>query len=230
MVLRDKTNDHTSANVDNMKQWLEGMVEELGNEAAASVIAATFMDTLKSQGANVEFLALTAVAVDQSLTEDLRKLEEEQDGNVPLDEDEEYDEVEPEFAADEPDEAAPAVAIAPKEVTPVNYRRGIYRFNRYNANIRVKERTGKTNLYRSIRKLEQALDYCGTLEHQMFVIHRVLTKGPRAGIGLGLGLLESRIADDRARQNTILLLMIYYILRKSLWMTAGPKPTTQKRS
>ena len=55
MVLRDKTNDHTSANVDNMKQWLEGMVEELGNEAAASVIAATFMDTLKSQGDRVEY-------------------------------------------------------------------------------------------------------------------------------------------------------------------------------
>ena len=133
MVLRDKTNDHTSANVDNMKQWLEGMVEELGNEAAASVIASTFMDTLKSQGANLEFLALTAVAVDETVNEDLRKLEEE-GGDVPMDEDEEYVEEEA-----EPDEAGPAAATAPKEVTPVNYRRGIYRFNRYNANIRVKE-------------------------------------------------------------------------------------------
>ena len=139
MVLRDKTNGHTSANVDNMKQWLEGMVEELGNKATASVVASTFMDTLKMQGASLEMLSLTAVAVDQSLTEDLRKMEEEQDDNVPLDDDEEYDEVEPEFAADEADEPAPAVAIAPKEVTPVNYRHGIYRFNRYNANIQVKE-------------------------------------------------------------------------------------------
>ena len=33
------------------------------------------------------------MAVDKSLTEDLRKLEEEQDGNVPLEDDEEYDEL-----------------------------------------------------------------------------------------------------------------------------------------
>ena len=107
MVLRDKTNGHTSANVDNMKQWLEGMVEELGNEAAASVIGSTFMDTLKMQGGSLELLTLIAVAVDESVTEDLRKVEEEEDGNVPLEDDEEYDELEAEFAADEPDEAPP---------------------------------------------------------------------------------------------------------------------------
>ena len=112
MVLRDKTNDNTSANVGNMKQWLEGMVEELGNEAAASVIASAFMDQLKTQGASLELLALIAMAVDKSLTEDLRKLEEDQDGNVPLDEDEEYDEVEPEFAAD----TAPLKARVPAPV------------------------------------------------------------------------------------------------------------------
>ena len=38
----------------------------------------------------------------------------------------------------------------------------------------------------------------------MFVIHRVLTKGPRAGIGLGLGLVEGRIAEERAARMTIL--------------------------
>ena len=140
--------------------------------------------------ASLKVTARTVVEMDESLNEALIKLEEE-DGDVNLDVDEEYDEEEPELAAVEPDEAAPVVAIAPKEVTPVIYRHGIYRYHRYNVKLLMKERTGKTNLYRSIRKLEQALDYCGTLQHQMFVIHRVLTKGPRAGIGLGLGLLES---------------------------------------
>ena len=44
--------------------------------------------------------------MDEALNEALIKVEEE-DGDVNLDVDEEYDEEEPELAADEPDEAAP---------------------------------------------------------------------------------------------------------------------------
>ena len=43
---------------------------------------------------------------------------------------------------------------------------------------------------------------CGTLEHQLFLIHKVLTEGELAGIGLGLGLLQSPIEDERTIKKT----------------------------
>ena len=42
----------------------------------------------------------------------------------------------------------------------------------------------------------------GTLEHQLVLVHKVLTEGELAGIGVGLGLLESPFEDERVMKKT----------------------------
>ena len=44
---------------------------------------------------------------------------------------------------------------------------------------------------------------CGTLEHQLFLLHKVLTEGELAGIGLGLGLLQSPDLGERATKKAM---------------------------
>ena len=38
----------------------------------------------------------------------------------------------------------------------------------------------------------------------MFVLHKVMTTGNRAGIGLGISLLDSRMTDDRAMRKMVI--------------------------
>ena len=97
-----------------------------------------------------------------------------------------------------PDSSVPQLKAKTK-VIPVTYKADIFKFNMYNPNVEVEnEGTWKSTLQRCQRKLNEALDDCGTEQHQMYLIHRVLTRGKRAGIGLGLGLMNSRIANNEA--------------------------------
>jgi hypothetical protein len=94
---------------------------------------------------------------------------------------------------------------APKTVIPVSYKRDIFRYHRnVSPAIEVPKETMKTNLRRCKKKITKALDYCGSEQHQMYMIHKVLAKGAKAGIGLGLGLLTSPIRDEAAAKKTIL--------------------------
>jgi hypothetical protein len=93
---------------------------------------------------------------------------------------------------------------APKAVTPVSFKRDIFKYHKVGAAIEVPKETRKSNLSRCKKKLLAALDFCGSEQHQMYMIHKVLTKGAKAGIGLGLGLLTSPIRDEAAAKKTIL--------------------------
>ena len=64
--------------------------------------------------------------------------------------------------------------------------------------------TGRTNMKRAQKRLLDALDTCGTLQHQMVVLHKVMTTGDRAGIGLGLGLLDSHMTDERSMRKMVI--------------------------
>ncbi|MGL5934522.1 MAG: hypothetical protein ACRCZI_02750, partial [Cetobacterium sp.] len=97
-----------------------------------------------------------------------------------------------------PDLPLPKLKAKPT-VAPVTYKADIFQFNTYNPTIEVtNEATWKSTRYRCQKQLIEALDNCGSLQHQMYLIHRVLTRGNRAAIGAGLGLMESRLIEDEA--------------------------------
>ena len=94
--------------------------------------------------------------------------------------------------------------VAPNSVIAVRYNPEIFRYSQYNpVNTPVLNGSnGWTHLWQSKKHLVNTLKDCGMLEHQLFLVHKVLTEGELAGIGLGLGLLESPIEDKRAMKNT----------------------------
>jgi hypothetical protein len=92
------------------------------------------------------------------------------------------------------------IKTAKKSVTPVTYNPNIFKFSIWNAEAPVtNEHTQKTNLGKLQRMLRSVLDQCGTDQHQMFLIHKVLTHKSKAGIGLGLGLLKEPDKDVAAK-------------------------------
>jgi hypothetical protein len=125
----------------------------------------------------------------------LELLEEE------LDLDEDYMPSDDEFYSDDDDDdddedlaTTPMTRVlpkqAPKKVTPVNYKHDIFKYHKFiGGGVEVPKETMKTNLKRCKKQIIQALNYCGSEQHQMYMIHKVLTKGARAGIGMGLGVL-----------------------------------------
>ena len=93
---------------------------------------------------------------------------------------------------------------AKKTVTPVAYKPDIFNCHKLNPAIPIeKPNTARGNKFECQRRLIQALDFCGSEEHQLFIVHRVLTRKARAGIGLGLGLMKDPIKDAEARKQTI---------------------------
>ena len=99
-------------------------------------------------------------------------------------------------------EADYAPALAPFGTLPVLYDKDIFKRHPFNTAIPVPLETGRTNMKRAQKRLLDALDTC--LQHQMFVLHKVITTGNKAGIGLGLGLLDSRMTDERAMRKMVI--------------------------
>jgi hypothetical protein len=95
------------------------------------------------------------------------------------------------------------VKAAKKGVSPVTYNPDIFKSHKHNPAIPVEPNTGSCNQYQCQKTVMAALDFCGSPEHQMFIVHRVLTQESRAGIGLGLGLLKDPNKDAAAMKQTI---------------------------
>jgi hypothetical protein len=72
---------------------------------------------------------------------------------------------------------------------PVQYNRRIFFTSKKDGITPVSITNATTQKSEAKKKLEQALQYCGTLEHQANLIHEVCTTPPRAGIGIALGIL-----------------------------------------
>ncbi|MGL5936117.1 MAG: hypothetical protein ACRCZI_10920, partial [Cetobacterium sp.] len=99
----------------------------------------------------------------------------------------------------------PAVLVkAKKDIVKVIYRPDIFKYHQFIPNQTVIKSTMDTNMSRCRKKLREALDDCGSLQHQQFMIHNLLTKGDKAGIGLGLGMMKSPIRDEATAKETIL--------------------------
>ena len=101
-------------------------------------------------------------------------------------------------------ESQTATPQSPPGTVPVVYDKDIFHYHQLTPGLRVCLETAKSNRKRAKKRLRDALDSCGSLQHQMFLIHKVMSTGDKAGIGLGLGLLDSRITDDRAIRKMVI--------------------------
>ena len=94
--------------------------------------------------------------------------------------------------------------IVEKTVVPVSYNPNIFQLSPLNSNLPpLRGSHGRVNLHRFKAKLVETLKECGSMEHQLFLLHKVLTQGELAGIGLGLGLLRSPDVRERAMNQTM---------------------------
>ena len=62
-----------------------------------------------------------------------------------------------------------AIPLTPPQTVPVLYDKDIFQRHQWNTAIPVPLETGRTNMKRSQKRLLDALDTCGTLQHQMFL-------------------------------------------------------------
>ena len=94
--------------------------------------------------------------------------------------------------------------IAQETLVPVSYKPNIFKLSPLNPNLPpLRGSHGRVNLHRFKAKLVETLNECGTLEHQLYLLHKVLTQGELAGIGLGLGLLQSPYVVECATKKTM---------------------------
>ncbi|MGL5936767.1 MAG: hypothetical protein ACRCZI_14225, partial [Cetobacterium sp.] len=85
---------------------------------------------------------------------------------------------------------------AKKDVTPVPYNPDIFKFKKDDPTSPVScDNTAYCNKYQCTKRLKAALDFCGSEQHQLLLIHQVLTSEGREGIGMGLGLLKNPVED-----------------------------------
>ena len=112
----------------------------------------------------------------------------------------------------EPPDASMPIVEAKSTVTPVPYKPDIFQYSRLNPDIQVEcDAAWKSTLQRCQKKLKTALDDCGSEQHQLYLVHRVLTRGIKRGIGLGLGLMTSRIAADEAAARKTVLWIVDFL-------------------
>ena len=106
-----------------------------------------------------------------------------------------------------------------KDLVPLQYDPNIFWFHKENVEQPVVLDTMKTNLQRCKQKLLDALNYCGSLKHQAYMIHKVLTEGEQAPIGLALGIFEHPGLEPRVAQMTLdsikAMLNSGYVLRSN---------------
>ena len=94
--------------------------------------------------------------------------------------------------------------IAVGTVVPVRYNARIFDLSPLNPNLPPLQGShGQVNLHRLKAKLVETLKECGSLEHQLFLLYKVLTEGELAGIGLGLGILQSPDVVEQATKKTV---------------------------
>jgi len=75
------------------------------------------------------------------------------------------------------------------QVEAVVYDEFIYECSRFNPEVVVCHNTTKTNKFRCKNKMVAAVNYCGTPQHQLWMLHHMLTE-VRPDLGLALGVYE----------------------------------------
>ena len=182
---------HKSNDVDDMKQLLQEMSADLGHETTASYVLSNVAVLLKlAFGDDESHLRL---AID-TLLKDHPSLHTNMVPVTPVN-----------GNTNPATEVAMLPApIAEETVVAVKYNPTIFHLSPLNPNLPPLEGShGRVNLHHLKSKLVEALKECGTLEHQLFLLHKVLTDGELAGIGLGLGLLQSPDVAQRAMKKTM---------------------------
>ena len=170
--------EDSNSNTNQMKNLLHSMSEEVGPKFTSSFILSNIASILKLAFDDVEEAIATLVNDHLGLVyAPATGIAVTPGGN----------------AAQQSTKSAMAPApIAQETVVSVSYKPKILKLSPLNPNLPpLRGSHGRVNLLRFKSKLVETLKDCGTLEHQLFLLHKVLTEGELAGIGLGLGLLQN---------------------------------------
>ena len=173
-----------------MKNLLRDMSEELGPDFTSSYILGNVAQLLKSAFDDVEGAISTLVNDHLGLVyAPAMAVAVTPGGNT---------------AQQSTNSAMAPAPIAPDTLVPVRYNDRIFKLPLLNPNLPALQGShGRVNLHRLKAKLVETLKECGSLDHQLFLLHKVLTEGELAGIGLGLGLLQSPDVVERATKKTM---------------------------
>ena len=203
-TLTDSTNTANNANAnanedsdngnEEFSDFLKKLDQEFTAELKVEVVAAKVIELLEHVfGDNQEHLEATV----KLITDDLEAW-------TPADADDEDDDGEDELFLDVDEQVErPPPVKAPKTVKAVDYKSDIFWYHRLVPNKVVGKETMKSNRKDCRNQLLKALDSCGSQQHQLFMIHRLLTRGTKAGIGLGLGLVTNPIKDEATAKKVI---------------------------
>ena len=164
-VVLDKTNNISDVN--QMKKLLSDMSEELGGDVTSSFILSNVAQILKLAFVDAEeaistlvndHLGLVYAPATAGAVTPVGNTSQQSTKSA----------------------MAPA-SIAPETVFPVRYNPNIFELTPLNPNLpSLWGSHGRVNLHRFKAKLVEMLKDCGTVEHQLFLLHKVLTEGELA--------------------------------------------------